>query len=92
MILNFKHKGLENFFLTGSKAGIIPDHANKLQLILARLNVSTSTKDMNLPGLFLHKLIGNRNDYWSVKVNANWRVTFKFKGENAEIVDYEDYH
>ncbi|MCB0173943.1 MAG: type II toxin-antitoxin system RelE/ParE family toxin [Anaerolineae bacterium] len=51
MIKDFKHKGLENFFLTGSKAGIRANHARKLQLILARLHASTSPRDMNLPGL-----------------------------------------
>ena len=47
---------------------------------------------MNLPGLFLHQLTGNRSEIWSVRVSANWRVTFRFNGEHAEIVNYEDYH
>jgi hypothetical protein len=38
MIKTFNHKGLEAFFLTGSKAGIRPDHASKLRLLLARLD------------------------------------------------------
>lgn len=92
MITSFKHRGLERFFKTGSRAGIVATHANKLRLILARLDASTNAQDMNLPGLFLHRLTGNRSNYWSVRVNANWRVTFKFTGENAEVVDYEDYH
>ena len=47
---------------------------------------------MNLPGLSLHQLTGDRNDIWSVKVSGNWRVTFQMNGEHAEIVNYEDYH
>lgn len=47
---------------------------------------------MNLPGLYLHPLTGNRSNIWSVRVNGNWRVTFRFNGEHAEIVNYEDYH
>ncbi len=47
---------------------------------------------MNLPGLSLHQLTGERNDIWSVKVSGNWRVTFRMNGEYAEIVNYEDYH
>ena len=47
---------------------------------------------MNLPGLFLHPLSGSRAKIWSVRVSGNWRVTFRFKGEHAEIVNYEDYH
>ena len=92
MIRSFKHKGLEQFFKTGQKSGIQAKHAKKLRLILARLNASTAPEDMNLPGLFLHRLTGSRVDIWSVKVNGNWRITFKFNGEYAEIVNYEDYH
>ncbi len=92
MILSFKHKGLERFFKTGSKSGIQAKHAKRLQLILGRLNASTSAEDMNLPGLYLHPLSGVRSGCWSVRVSANWRVTFRFNGIDAEVVDYEDYH
>ncbi|MBU4258384.1 MAG: type II toxin-antitoxin system RelE/ParE family toxin [Proteobacteria bacterium] len=92
MIKQFKHKGLERFFTKGTKAGIQPKHAERLRLILGRLNTSTCPKDMSLPGLNLHELSGNRKSIWSVKVSGNWRITFKFVGEHAELVDYEDYH
>ena len=92
VIKSFKHKGLENFFLTGSKAGIQAAHAKKLQLILGRLNASTSPRDMNLPGLHLHELKGKRQGTWSVRVSGNWRVTFKFDGADAELLNYKDYH
>ncbi|MGH7825478.1 MAG: type II toxin-antitoxin system RelE/ParE family toxin [Candidatus Binatia bacterium] len=92
MITSFKHKGLERFFRTGSKAGIQPQHADRLRLVLGRLNVSINAKDMNLPGLDLHELKGDRKGTWSVKVSGNWRVTFSFHGKDAKNVDYEDYH
>ena len=92
MIQSFKHKGLEQFFKTGRKSGIQAKHSNRLKLILGRLNAATSPDDMNLPGLFLHPLSGSRAKIWSVRVSGNWRVTFRFKGEHAEIVNYEDYH
>ena len=92
MITGFKHKGLERFFLRGTKAGIQPRHAARLRLILARLHASTRPQDMNLPGLDLHELQGDRQGTWAVKVSGNWRVTFVFRGEDAESVDYEDYH
>jgi toxin HigB-1 len=47
---------------------------------------------MNPPGLNLHELNGDRKGTWSVKVSGNWRVTFKFAGEDITDVDYEDYH
>ncbi|PIE43035.1 MAG: peptidase [Gammaproteobacteria bacterium] len=92
MILSFKHKGLEKFFKTGKLSSIQVKHSKRLKLILGRLNASTSPNDMNLPGLFLHPLTGHRADLWSVRVSGNWRVTFRFNSEHAEIVNYEDYH
>ncbi len=92
MIRSFKHKGLAKFFKSGSTAGIQAVHASKLRLILGRLNVAIGPKDMDLPGLRLHELTGNRSGTWSVTVSGNWRVTFRFKGEDAEVGNYEDYH
>jgi proteic killer suppression protein len=92
MIKNFKHKGLENFFLAGSKAGIQAAHAKRLRLILGRLHASANPRDMNLPGLHLYELKGNRKGVWSVRVSGNWRVTFQFEGQDAIKVNYEDYH
>ncbi len=89
MINGFNHKGLEKFFVSGSKSGIQAKH---LRLILGRLNVAMSPMDMNLPGLRLHELTGNKKGIWSVTVSGNWRVTFRFKGENVDVVDYLDYH
>jgi len=91
-IRRFRHKGLEIYFATGSKSKIQAQHAERLRLILGRLNVATSPRDMNLPGLFLHPLSGDRAGSWSVRVSGNWRVTFVFAGTDADEVDYEDYH
>ena len=92
MIRAFKHKGLAWFFETGSRAGIQSQHAERLRLILGRLSAATSPEDMNLPGLVLHPLKGNRKGTWAVRVSGNWRVTFTFVGKDAAAVDYEDYH
>jgi proteic killer suppression protein len=77
MIKGFQHKGLERFFLSGSKAGIQAKHAGRLRLILARLHAASTPDDMNLPGLFLHPLSGDRKGTWSVRVSGNWRVTLR---------------
>ena len=92
MIRSFRHKGLERFFTTGSKAGIQAKHASRLRLILGRLNVASEPRDMNLPGLDLHPLKGERRGTWAVTVSGNWRVTFQFVEKNIENVNYEDYH
>jgi proteic killer suppression protein len=47
---------------------------------------------MNLPGLVLHELAGQRKGTWAVRVSGNWRITFTFDGVDACDVDLEDYH
>ena len=92
MIATFRHKGLEAFFRKGSKAGIQPRHAGKLRVLLTTLDSAKQPDDMNAPGWRLHSLTGDLAGHYSVTVNGNWRMTFAFDGENAELVDYLDYH
>lgn len=92
MIKSFKHKGLEDFFYTGKKKGIKPEHADRLGRVLDRLNAASEIRDMNCPGSNLHKLAGGRKDQYAVKVSGNWRVIFEFFDGDAYIVDYDDYH
>jgi proteic killer suppression protein len=91
-IKTFRHKGLERFYTSGSKAGIQTKHAERLRLILGRLSVATSPGDMRLPGLDLHELQGSRKGTWAVTVSGNWRLTFTMVDRDVERVDYEDYH
>lgn len=92
MIKTFQHKGLKAFFETGSKSGIKPDHAQKLKRQLTRLDFAKTASDVNLPGWRLHPLTGDLYGYYSIVVNGNWRITFKFEGEDVVLVDYLDYH
>ena len=92
MIKTFRHKGLQLFFETGKKAGIQPHHAPKLARQLFALNQASAPEQMDVPGWKLHPLTGELAGHWSVWVNGNWRVTFAFEGEDAILVDYQDYH
>ena len=92
MIKSFLHKGIEAFYRTGSKAGIQPVHAKRLRLQLARLDGATGPSDMGLPGWRLHSLKGGLKGHWTVWVDKNWRLTFAFEGEDAVLVNYQDYH
>ena len=92
MVKNFAHKGLEAFYATGSKAGIQAAHAARLKRQLAQLDHAAAPRDMNLPGWTLHPLKGNLAGHWAVWVSGNWRLTFKFDGQDASIVDCRDYH
>ena len=92
MIKSFKHKGLEDFFKTGKKKGIRPEHSKKLERIFDRLNAANEAKDMNYPGSDLHKLTENKQGQYAFKVSGNWRIFFEFVEGDAYIVDYDDYH
>ena len=92
MIRTFAHKGLEEFFSSGSKAAIKPAHAARLRRQLAQLDQASAPKDMNVPGWKLHPLKGDLDGHWSVWVSGNWRLTFRFEDGDAELVDYRDYH
>lgn len=92
MIIGFRHRGLETFYKTGSTKGIQAVHAPKLRRILLLMDAAASPADLNLPGFKLHSLKGKLKDHWSVWVNGNWRVTFRFAGGDVELVDYQDYH
>lgn len=92
MIKTFKHKGLEKFYLNGSKQGIQAKHASRLRMQLTALDTAQEIDDLNIPGYRLHALSGSRNTLWSIRVSANWRVTFEFTNGDVFIVNYEDYH
>ncbi|SDV50704.1 type II toxin-antitoxin system RelE/ParE family toxin [Chitinasiproducens palmae] len=92
MIKSFLHKGLRDFFEKGSKAGIQPHHAARLARQLSQLNNAGSPADMNVPGWRLHALCGDMEGHFSAWVSGNWRLTFRFEGADAVLVDYQDYH
>lgn len=92
MIRSYRHKGLQRFADTGSKAGIRPAHAKRLRNLLTAQDAASRAVDMNAPSYGLHALHGNLEGHWAVSVSGNWRLTFSFQGEDAILVDYHDYH
>jgi len=92
MIKSFRHKGIQQFFETGSKAGIAAEHEAKLARQLMLLNAAKDPLEMDVAGWKLHQLKGELVEHWAVKVNGNWRLTFAFEGDDAILVDYQDYH
>jgi len=86
VIRDFRHKGLEWFFTTGSKRGILPSHAK------TALDNARSADDMSASGWKLHKLQGKLGSFHAVTVNGNWRLIFRFDGTDVFDVDYVDYH
>jgi proteic killer suppression protein len=92
MILTFRHKGLETFYRTGGMAGIQPIHAKRLRDLLTALSVAIGPQDLMQPSWRLHGLSGDRAGFHAVTVQANWRLTFRFIGDDVELLDYLDYH
>ena len=92
MIGSFRHKGLREFFETGSKQGIATELAARIARRLDVLNAAQQLTDINVHGFKLHRLKGDRHGEWSILVSGNWRITFRFvKGEVLDI-NLEDYH
>jgi len=92
MIKSFRHKGLKQFFVDGNAKLLDPSLLRKIQILLDALETSMTVQDMNLPGVHLHELKGDRQGEWSVRVSGNWRLTFSFHDGDAFSVDLEDYH
>jgi len=92
MIRNFRHRGIERFFETGSTKGINSAHAQRLKVRLEAMELATDIEDLDQPGWRLHELTGDRKGTWSIHVTANYRLTFRIEDRDCLDVDYEDYH
>ena len=92
MIRTFRHKGLERFFGKGDSRGIQTRHAGRITRILDLLDEASSPEQLVVPGMFLHPLKGARKGEWAMTVSGNWRITFRFDGEDVIVVNLEDYH
>jgi len=92
MIRGFKHRGLKRLYERGDRSGIRPDLLEAVEDILGRLDRATTPQALNLPGYRLHPLKGDMRGFWSVTVRANWRIIFRFEGNDAFDVEMIDYH
>jgi toxin HigB-1 len=92
VIVGFRHKGLERPYQKGSKEGVQAAHVPKLLRILSALDVAQIPDDLAIPSFRTHPLKGHLAGHWSIWVNGNWRVTFRFVENDVELVDYQDYH
>jgi proteic killer suppression protein len=92
VIETIKHKGLRRFHEKDDRSGIRPDLVDKVRKILSSLEAATSPVEMALPMFRFHRLTGDRRGTYSVTVNANWRITFRFQDGAAYDVNLEDYH
>lgn len=92
MIISFKHKGLRLFFETNNPARLQHHHIEKIRRILYRLDEARTIEELDIIGWNLHPLKGELKDHWSIKVNGNYRIIFRFDRGQVFDVDYLDYH
>jgi len=92
VIVSFRHKGLERLYRDGSNKGVQAAQVPKLLRILSVLDVAQAPEDLAIPSFRTHPLKGEMAGHWSIWVNGNWRVTFRFLENDVELVDYQDYH
>ena len=76
----------------GEARGLIPAHVKRIDRILDDLAVAQMPNDMDMPGLRLHSLTGDRDGQWSVRVSGNRRIVFRFEDAEAVDIDLVDYH
>ncbi len=93
MIKNFKNKVSKTFYLTG-KSKKIPPNIQKVALRkLDYLNSADCLEDLKVPPANqLEKLQGDLQEFYSIRINKQFRIIFKFENNNAYDVSIIDYH
>ncbi len=92
MIRSFRHKGIERFFRKSDPRGVNARQAPRIRRMLELIDHAGATDQLDLPGMYLHPLKGERKGEWAMAVSGNWRITFRFVGEDAFELNLEDYH
>jgi len=92
MIYSFRHRGLKRLYERGDPARLPSDMIQRIEGILAALDVATQIADLDRPSYRLHALRGDRQGQWAVTVRANWRITFRFEEGAVYDVELVDYH
>ena len=93
VIENFANPDAERLFLTGKSRRLPPDILKRALMRLSQLHAATDVEDLRLPpSNRLESLSGDRKSQWSIRVNNQWRVCFRFEDGNAYDVDIVDYH
>lgn len=92
MIKSISSKPLRLLYEKDDASKLSASHLTKIGLIMGLLDAATKAEDVNFPGSGFHKLSGDLKDFWAVKVSGNYRIIFRFEGEDAYDIDYLDYH
>ncbi|MCY4209766.1 MAG: type II toxin-antitoxin system RelE/ParE family toxin [Gammaproteobacteria bacterium] len=88
--MRIRHKGLRMLYERDDPARLPASLVPRLRRILFRLQEATHPGSAAAPGFRLHPLKGDRVGEWSVRVSGNWRVVFRFEGDEVVDVDLID--
>ena len=93
MVISFGLKDTENIW-QGDRVKKIPMEIQKIgRRKLRMLNNSQNIADMRIPpSNRLERLKGKVKDYYSIRINDQWRIVFKWQNDHAHEVEIIDYH
>ena len=91
-VVRIRHKALRTFYETDDPRGLLPELVSRIRRILTGLQRAVRPGELDFPGYRLHQLSGDRVGFWSMCVNSNWRIIFRFENGEATHVDLVDYH
>ena len=93
MIRTFADAQTERFFTTGRSKHFPPDVLRRAGKRLTQLDAAVTLDDLRMPpSNRLEALSGDRAGQWSIRINDQWRVCFRFENGEACDVEITDYH
>ncbi len=93
VIQTFAAPETERFFATGKSRRLPPKIFKRAAMRLMQLDGATRIEDLRLPpSNRLEALVHDRAGQWSIRINEQWRVCFRFKNGDAFDVEIVDYH
>jgi len=93
MISDFKDKETESVWTGKGSLKLPQDIQDRSRRKLRMLQASRELRDLrNPPSNHLEKLTGDREGQYSIKVNDQWRICFKWNNGTASDVEIVDYH
>ncbi len=93
VIQTFADSGTERFYTAGRSRRMPTEIRKRAAMRLLQLNAATRIEDLRLPpSNRLEQLRGDRDGQWSMRINDQWRVCFRFENGDAFDVGIVDYH
>jgi len=93
MISSFANKETEKLFTTGKSKKLPPEIITRSIMRLTQLDSICEVTDLLMPpSNRLEALSGNRAGQWSIRINDQWRICFRFANAEATDVEITDYH